>query len=163
MGCGGRVWGRIHIGDAARLSSMGGASGHAWSASRGSHRAPLRSTDIPSGLCLDFTFCPEPVPFHSRPGPFAPPPPTHVQDVHPGSGPAAAGRSLSDAASASSGPRRRRSRSAPASSSVSCACHGVHSQQVASMARGAPATAAERGLPSQLARLDRTPGRSRPE
>ena len=25
----------------------GGASGHAWSASRGSHRAPLRSTDIP--------------------------------------------------------------------------------------------------------------------
>ena len=47
MGCGGRVWGRVHIGDAARLSSM-----EELRATRGQHRVeatelPYGSTDIP--------------------------------------------------------------------------------------------------------------------
>ena len=42
MGCSGRVWGRIHIGDAARLSSMEGLR-----ATRGQHR--MEATELPYG------------------------------------------------------------------------------------------------------------------
>ena len=146
MGCGGRVWGRIHIGDAARLSSM-----EELRATRGQHR--VEATELPYGArtylwpLSGLYILPEPVPFHSRPGPvtwlpFAPPPPTHVQDVHLRSGPAAAGRSLSDAASASSGPRRRRSRSAPAPLRFPAPAMASTGRVDGS---GAPATAAERG------------------
>ena len=129
MGCGGRVWGRIRIGDAARLSSM-----EELRATRGQHR--VEATELPYGArtylwpLSGLYILPEPVPFHSRPGPvtwlpFAPPPPTHLQDVHPGRTcccwPFSVRRCL------------RLQRTPPSaiplstcSSSVSCACHGVH-------------------------------------
>ena len=108
----------------------GGASGHAWSASRGSHRAPLRSTDIP--LAFVWTL-------HSaraRPVPQSP----RTCDV------AALCASTADTcAGCAPGVRTcccwpfsvrrclRLQRTPPSaiplstcSSSVSCACHGVH-------------------------------------
>ncbi|CAE7458353.1 unnamed protein product [Symbiodinium necroappetens] len=114
MGCSGRVWGRIHIGDAARLSSL-----EELRATHGQHR--VEATELPYGArtylwpLSGLYILPEPVPFYNRPGPvtwlpFVPP----LQDVHAGSGPAAAGRCQSEAASAPSEPRRLRSRSAPA-------------------------------------------------
>ena len=107
MGCGGRVWGRIHIGDAARLSSMEELRATRGQ-SRGSHRAPLRSTDIP--LAFVWTL-------HSAracPVPQSP----RTCDV------AALCASTADAcAGCAPGVRIPLS---TCSSSVSCACHGVH-------------------------------------
>ena len=140
MGCSGRVWGRIHIGDAARLSSMEELGPRVVSIAWKPPSSPTEHGHT-FGLCLCSRVCPvtvAPVTWL----PFAPPPPTHVQDVHPGSGPAAAGRSLSDAASASSGPRRRRSRSASAPLRFPAPAMASTGRVDGSEA---PATAAERG------------------
>ena len=125
MGCGGRVWGRIHIGDAARLSSM-----EELRATRGQQR--VKAAELPyrartylwplSGLYI----LPESVPFHSRPGPVT----CSTADTCAGCAPG-----VRTCCCWPFSVRRclRLQRTPPSaiplstcSSSVSCACHGVH-------------------------------------
>ena len=158
MGCGGRVWGRIHIGDAARLSSM-----EELRATRGQHR--VEATELPCGARtylwpLSGLYIARACPVPQSPRTLY----ASTADTCAGCAPG-----VRTCCCWPFSVRRclRLQRTPPSaiplstcSSSVSCACHGVHRSR---RWLGGSCHGGRTRLPSQLARLDRTLGRSRPE